>query len=96
MTRAQLLAAWEEGWSELFKALSGLTDEQLTATVSIRKVSLSVVEALQRSVAHTSYHVGQIVLLARAIRGEGWKFLSIPPGGSSDYNANPRHEKPPK
>ena len=95
-TRAALLDQWEAGWREVFGALSTLTDEQLGSSVAIRGVSLSVIDALTRSLAHTSYHVGQIVLIARGIRGSGWRFLSIPPGQSAAYNANPRGEKPPR
>jgi hypothetical protein len=58
-------------------------------------VDLSVLEALHRSLAHASYHVGQIVFLAKQLRGGDWRFLSIPPGGSAAYNENPFAEKPP-
>lgn len=96
LSRDELVAIWEGGWHELIGALAGLSDVQLGHQVTIRGVSLSIVEALARSVAHTSYHVGQIVLIARGIRGADWKFLSIPPGGSATYNQNPTREKPPK
>ena len=95
-TRPELMRTWEVGWQELSTALANLTDEQLTLAVAIRGVELSVVEALHRAVTHISYHVGQIVLLARRIRGSEWKFLSIPPGASADYNSNPKLEKPPR
>ncbi|MDE2763239.1 MAG: DUF1572 family protein [Gemmatimonadota bacterium] len=84
---------WEQGWGVLFGALWGLTDEDLPARVTIRGVPFRVDEALLRSLAHTAYHVGQIVLLARAFRGDDWEYLSIPPGGSEAYNANPVREK---
>ena len=93
--RKELMRSWEEGWERLFEALTGLSDEQLNASVSIRGVSLSVAEALMRSLSHTSHHVGQIVLLAKGIRGSEWRYLSIPPGKSVSYNADPKHEKPP-
>ena len=96
LSRAELLAMWEAGWRELLSALGQLTDEHLGANVSIRGVPLSVMEALTRSLAHTSYHVGQIVLIARGIRGSEWRYLSIPPGGSAAYNAAPAREKPPR
>ena len=94
--REVLMRTWEEGWQEVFASLSSLSDHELNRSVSIRGVSLSVVEALHRSVSHVSYHVGQIVLLARGIRGSEWQFLSIPPGGSAEYNAKPSREKPPR
>ena len=78
----------------LFTAIQPLDDSDLARTVTIRGVGLSVLEALQRSVTHASYHVGQIVFQARALRGAGWEWLTIPPGGSAAYNRNPRHEKP--
>ena len=95
-TRQELLRLWEDGWRHLFDSLATLSDDELTTMVDIRGVQLSVVDALHRSLAHVSYHVGQIVLLARRARGREWQFLSIPPGGSADYNADPKLEKPPR
>ena len=95
VSRAELREKWEKGWAVLFQALAELTDEQLNATVKIRGVPLAVHEALHRSLAHASYHVGQIVFLAKALRGAEWRHLSIPPGGSAAYNQNPFAEKPP-
>jgi hypothetical protein len=92
----QLLAFWEMGWQALFSALASLTDDDLTRTVKIRKQTLSVVEALHRSLAHTSYHVGQIVFVAKALRGQNWTYLTIPPGKSAEYNQNPQFERPAK
>jgi hypothetical protein len=96
MTRSELVAMWEDGWRELLSTLRDLDDDQLNAAVSIRGVELSVVEALTRSLAHTSYHVGQLVFIARGIRGAEWRYLTIPPGGSAAYNSEPNLEKPPK
>ena len=93
--RAELREKWEKGWTVLFRALADLDDERLHAVVKIRGIPLSVHEALHRSLAHTSYHVGQIVLLAKGLRGGEWRYLSIPPGGSAAYNARPVAEKPP-
>ncbi len=89
------LEKWEKGWTVLFRSLAELDDEGLHAVVKIRGVPLSVHGALHRSLAHTSYHVGQIVFLGKAFRGGEWKYLSIPPAGSAAYNANPFAEKPP-
>jgi uncharacterized damage-inducible protein DinB len=91
---AELLAQWGEGWRTLSTALQDLTDGDLTRSVIIRGHPLSVSEALHRSLAHVSYHTGQIVLLARAMRGADWEYLSIPPGQSAEYNRNPTVEKP--
>lgn len=95
LPRDDLRAAWEEGWAVLFASLDGLDDSSLPATVTIRGVPLAVHEALHRSLAHASYHVGQIVFLAKALRGAEWRHLTIPPGGSGAYNRNPVREKPP-
>jgi uncharacterized damage-inducible protein DinB len=93
--RAELREMWEKGWTVLFRSLAELDDERLHAAVKIRGVALSVHEALHRSLAHTSYHVGQIVFVAKALRGGEWRHLSIPPGGSAAYNEHPVGEKPP-
>lgn len=83
--RDELLAKWNAGWDVLFNALAQLSDDDLTKTVKIRGQSLAVHEALHRSLAHASYHVGQIVYLAHSIAGDSWRYLSIPPGGSAAY-----------
>lgn len=85
VSRAEFLAKWEEGWRVLFDALDRLTDDHLRATVTIRAQALKVHEALHRSLAHTAYHVGQMVYLAKAFRGEQWSSLSIPRGQSNTY-----------
>jgi uncharacterized damage-inducible protein DinB len=95
VTRAELLDKWNSGWAALFAALEPLSDEDLSRSVSIRGVAHRVHEALHRAVAHTSYHVGQIVLLAKGFRGTEWKSLSIPHGKSQEYNQNPVREKQP-
>jgi len=85
VTRDEFLTKWEDGWRALFAALDGLSDDQLRATVTIRGQALKVHEALHRSLAHTAYHVGQMVYLAKAFRGEQWGSLSIPRGQSQSY-----------
>jgi Protein of unknown function (DUF1572) len=95
VSRGEMLAKWERGWSALGETLASLNDGHLPATVTIRGVPLSVVEALHRSVPHASYHVGQIVFLAKELTGAEWRYLTIPPGGTAAYNSNPIHEKPP-
>jgi uncharacterized damage-inducible protein DinB len=92
-TRAELQATWETGWGTLEGALARLTDAHATERVTIRGVPLTVPEALQRSLAHVAYHVGQIVLLARSLRGDDWHWLSVAPGGSAAYAANPTRER---
>jgi uncharacterized damage-inducible protein DinB len=94
VSRAEVLEKWEAGWGVLFGSLADIDDQKLHAVVKIRGVSLSVHDALHRSLAHTSYHVGQIVFLAKQLRSDQWRYLTIPPGGSAAYNKNPFAEKP--
>jgi len=94
VTREELLAKWQAGWDVLLPTLQSLTDSQLAATVTVRQQPMLVHEALHRSLAHLAYHVGQIVFLAKALRGADWTYLSIPPGQSEAYNRNPTGERP--
>ncbi len=86
-TRADLLARWEEGWSCLFGTLATLTEEDLAKTVAIRSEPHTVVRALDRSLTHVAYHVGQIVFLCKVLADEGWQTLSVPRGESAAFNA---------
>ena len=91
--RPELLTKWEEGWQPLLDTLDKLSDSDLTRTITIRGQPLRVDEALHRSLAHLSYHVGQIVYLAKSFRGKDWKYLSIPPGQSDQYSKAPTRDK---
>ncbi|MGH9322727.1 MAG: DUF1572 family protein [Vicinamibacteria bacterium] len=82
LTRAQLRELWERGWSRLFESLEALTPEDLSKTVRIRNEELTVPEAIQRSLVHTAYHVGQIVFLSKHLGSAKWSSLSIPSGRS--------------
>ena len=84
-TRAGLLAAWDEGWECLFSTLDGLTAEDLGGTVTIRSEPHTVVQAINRGLAHAAYHVGQIVLLAKHFASADWKTLSIPRRQSQQF-----------
>lgn len=84
--RNAVLAIWEAGWACLFNTLEHLTADDLERTVLIRGEPHSVPLAIQRSLAHTMYHVGQIVQLARVLAGDQWQTLTIPRGGSSQHN----------
>ena len=94
--RTELLKNWDESWEILFDQLDSLKDSDLTKVVRIRNKELSVLDALERSLAHVSYHVGQIVLMARIHVGRDWKSLSIPRGKSQEYGLNPTRERQPK
>lgn len=87
VTKADVLEKWERGWKALMAAIGELSDQDLLSTVMIRRQPLRIDQALQRSLAHTAYHVGQIVFLAKQIRSGGWNCLSIPLGGSAAHNA---------
>ena len=85
-TRTALMAIWEEGWACVLTSLESLTDADITRTVTIRGEAHSVMQAINRQVAHYSYHCGQIVLLAKHLGADGWTALTIPRGKSEDYN----------
>jgi uncharacterized damage-inducible protein DinB len=85
-TRQELLDMWNAGWQRLFSALEPLSDHDLGRTVMIRGEAHSVMQAINRQVAHYSYHCGQIVFLAKHLRSEQWKSLSVPRGESGDFN----------
>ena len=89
-TRAELMAMWEGGWKYLFDALEPLSESDLTRTVTIRSEPHSVMQAVNRQVAHYAHHVGQIVLLAKHFAtkaGKKWETLSVPRGQSKQFTA---------
>ena len=97
VTQKELSDKWNEGWDVLYGILQQLDDDKLDGTVTVRNMPQSVLEAILRGLAHTSYHVGQIITIGKELRGPEWRWLSIPPGGSAEYNKNPKIEKgPPK
>jgi uncharacterized damage-inducible protein DinB len=85
-TRAALLAMWEDGWLGVFSAMEALSEEDLERTVTIRGEAHSVMQAINRQVAHYSYHCGQIVFLAKHFRRGDWQSLSVPRGQSSEFH----------
>ena len=85
-TREALLNDWENGWACIFGALEALTDDDLDRTIYIRGEAHSVMQAINRQVAHYPYHVGQIVMLAKHFAGDGWKSLTIPRRQSAEFN----------
>src|SRR5258708_25602875 len=85
-SRAELLELWERGWACLLETLKSLKPEDLGTTVSIRGQPHSVPLALERSLGHTCYHIGQIVQLARIHAEDNWKTVTISRGGSEQYN----------
>jgi len=87
-TRAEVLDLWDAGWKCMFTALEGLNDASMTQTVKIRGEEHSVMQAINRQVAHYSYHVGQIVMLAKHFAEPNWKTLTIPKKKSGEFNAD--------
>jgi hypothetical protein len=86
------MAGWDAAWATVLGEVSKLTDDDLSETVTVRRQPLRIDEALHRSLAHTAYHVGQIVYLAKEMRGEAWRTLSIPKGKSEEYNRTATRE----
>lgn len=93
LSRAELSEKWSAAWSVLESSVRGLGPQDMERVVKIRGVELTVEEALARSLAHFAYHVGQVVLLAKHFQGAEWRYLSIAPGKSAEYNQNPTLEK---
>jgi len=85
-TREALLELWEAGWACLFEALEPLTDADLGRTITIRGEAHSVMQAVNRQLAHYPHHMGQIVLLAKHFACDRWQSLSVPRAGSADFN----------
>ena len=85
-TKEELLTTWNNGWSCLFNTLQNLKEEDLEKIVYIRNQGHTVTEAINRQLAHYSYHIGQLVYLGTMIKGKDWNSLSIPKGKSETYN----------
>ena len=86
-TREEVLRWWEQAWSHVFSALDSLQPEDVQRTVTIRQEPHTVMQALNRALAHYAQHIGQIVFLAKHLRSSQWQTLSIPRGKSEDYKA---------
>jgi Protein of unknown function (DUF1572) len=85
-TRAALMEIWEEGWRCVFSAVEPLKDADLDRTVTIRGEDHSVMQAINRQIAHYAYHCGQIVFLAKQFQHSKWKSLSVPRNKSTNFN----------
>src|SRR2546427_8053491 len=85
-TRKALLDVWEDGWARMFGALEPLSDADLGRTVTIRGEAHSVMQAINRQVAHYTHHVGQIVLLAKHFAHDRWQSLTVPRNRSAEFN----------
>ena len=87
-TRAELIEMWDRGWKYLFDAMTPLSDADLVRTITIRTEPHSVMQAINRQVAHYSYHVGQIVFLAKHAAANNWQALTVPRGQSKQFAAD--------
>jgi hypothetical protein len=85
-SRAELLRVWDAGWKCVFDALEPLSESDLTRRVTIRGEEHSVMQAVNRQIAHYAYHVGQIVFLAKHFQQAGWKSLTVPRNRSAEFN----------
>jgi len=94
-TREEVLRWWEQAWSHVFSALDSLKPEDMQRIVTIRQEPHTVMQALNRGLAHYAQHIGQIVFLAKHLRSSEWQTLSIPRGKSEDYKTvAPKAYKP--
>jgi len=95
-SKQQITDTWQKGWTCCFAALELLTEDDLLKTITIRHEPLSVIDAINRQLAHYPYHIGQIIFIARMIKKEAWKNLSIPKGKSQTYNTGDHVKDPAK
>ncbi len=95
-TKEQVIALWEKGWNCFFEAIAPLQEEELLKTITIRNEPLTVIDAINRQLAHYPYHIGQIIYIAKIVTGKDWKNLSIPKGQSSKYNSGGQVKDPAK
>ncbi|MCT3945367.1 DUF1572 family protein [Elizabethkingia anophelis] len=94
-SKVELIEFWNKGWNIFQTTLESLKDEDLEKVIHIRNQGHTVLEAINRQLAHYPYHVGQIVFIGKMICNQNWESLSIPRNTSADYNQNmfnkPKH-----
>ena len=95
ITKENVLDYWERGWRAVFGALEPLQPQDFARTVSIRGETHTIVQAINRQLTHYSYHIGQIVFLAKHLRSSEWKSLSIPRNRSAEFNAKMGEQRGP-
>ncbi|MBK9015424.1 MAG: DUF1572 family protein [Saprospiraceae bacterium] len=86
-SREELMAKWNEGWDCLFQALDSVNESNFNTIIYIRNQGHSITEAINRQLAHYPYHIGQIVFIGKMVKDADWDSLSIPRGGTQQYNA---------
>jgi len=87
-TREELTEKWNEGWKCLFEALHSINEDNFDTEIFIRNQSHTIIEAINRQLAHYAYHIGQIAFIGKMIKDEQWKSLTIPKGESATFNKN--------
>lgn len=87
-TKEELMAIWDKGWNVFFDTLDSLTPNDLETIIYIRNEGHTVIEAINRQLAHYPYHIGQIVFYAKMLKKTEWDSLSIPKNKSNNYNAD--------
>lgn len=85
-SRKELIDHWEKGWNVLFDSLNSIENDEINDIIYIRNEGHTILEAVERHLAHVAYHTGQIVMLAKWMRGDGWETLSIPKGKTEEFN----------
>ena len=88
-TRAEVMQWWEDGWERVLAAIGSLQPEDVMRTVTIRGEPHTVLQAINRQIAHYAHHIGQMLFLAKHLRSSEWKSLSIPRGKSEQYKTAP-------
>jgi hypothetical protein len=96
LSKQQVIDLWNKGWRCCFDALESLNEDDLLKTIYIRKEGLTVIDAINRQLAHYPYHIGQLVYIGRMVRDKEWKSLSIPKGHSQQYNSSDQVKDPAK
>ena len=85
LTKQELMTIWEKGWNALFDALNELSEQDLLKDIYIRGERHTVLDAIERQMAHYAYHIGQIVFIGKQLKGDAWESLSIPKDSSEQY-----------
>ncbi|WP_282162549.1 DUF1572 family protein [Ulvibacterium marinum] len=85
-TKTEMMTKWNDGWECLFSALHSVNTENFNTEIFIRNQAHTIMEAINRQLAHYAYHIGQITYIGRMAKGKTWKSLTIPKGKSSDFN----------
>jgi len=93
-SKQQVIDLWNKGWECCFHALESITEDDLLTIIYIRKEPLTVIDAINRQLAHYPYHIGQILYIGRMIRNKDWTSLSIPKGQSQQYNTGKQVKDP--